>query len=335
MPEIGSGRPAAVDDDLDAPRTVRVLDVLVVPSPGHQANPDEWLEHRAVEDRVDLGDGVFIERIDHELAEQVMDASSARHLNFNPVRQFGQLYSFWREVPREEYEERPYGWDQSQALGAAVALSRFVLDNAYSYEFAGRVVDRDDGFRQITCTLRYEMRVAYRTRNARFWMTRAEAEELRELLVRYREVQDALPARVRRALWHADRSAYCPYLSEAAGHITTGIEALVNTGTDEPITAQFVKRADQLAAELGYETSRTYWTWVYDARSRAVHGAEETLVVPAGWAETAGETPPDVARVARAQDVLRGAIRKAIEDAEFCSIFENDEVIRARWPLDA
>jgi hypothetical protein len=31
---------------------------------------------------------------------------------------------------------------------------------------------------------------------------------------------------------------------------------------------------------------------------------------------------------------LRGATRKAIEDEEFRAIFETDESIRARWPLE-
>jgi hypothetical protein len=317
----------------ESPRVVRVRDVLVIPSPGHQAHPDEWLEYRAVDNKVDLGHGVFIERIDEVLADQMMTAAGARHLNFEPVRQFGQLYSFWREVPLDEYEVDPYGWDPEQSLGAAVALSRFVLDNAHSFEFAGRVSDRDDEYRQITCTLRYEMRTAYRTRNARFWLTEAEAHELRHLLDQYREVEDGLPPRVRRAMWHADRSSYCPYLAESVGHIVTGLEALLNAGTDEPITSQFVKRSPQLANELGYETSKSYWNWVYEARSRAVHGAGDRLVVPAGWAETAGDTPKDVARVATAQDVLRSAIRRAIEDEQFRTIFETDEGIRVRWPL--
>jgi len=64
-----------------------------------------------------------------------------------------------------------------------------------------------------------------------------------------------------------------------------------------------------------------------------VHGAEAKLVAPAGWDETAGDPPVDVARIAKAQDVLRETIRKALEEEEFCAVFESEASIRARWPL--
>jgi hypothetical protein len=337
MPQVGAGRPHDFDDEEEFPRIVRVRDVLVVPSPGHRANEQDWLDNPPVEEAVDLGNGVFLERLrgdDSDLPEQVMDASSARGLNFEATRQFGQLYSFWREVPAEEYEEHLFAWDPANTVGEALAISRFVLDNAHSFEFAGRVIDRSDGYRKIACSLSYDGRIAYRVRKDRFWLTTEEAEEVRDLLDQYRAVQATLPDRVRRALWHADRSCYCRYIHEAVTNIVTALEALLNTGEDEPIAAQFVKRSQALATELGVETSRSYWSWVYDVRSKAVHGAEARLVVPAGWDETDGDPPRDVARVAQAQDVLRSALRKAIEDEAFRAVFENEESIRARFPLE-
>jgi hypothetical protein len=187
--------------------------VLVVPSPGHRANDRDWLDHPPVEDAVDLGDGVFLERLrgdDSDVPDQVMDASSARGFHFEPIRQFGQLYAFWLEVPLDEYEEHGYAWDPTNVVAEAIALSRFVLDNAHGFEFVGRVIDRSDGYRKIASTLSYDRRIAYRTRKDRFWLTTGDAEELRRLLDRYRAVREMLPDRVKRALWHADRSCYCP-----------------------------------------------------------------------------------------------------------------------------
>ena len=111
MPEIGARRPEDLDDENGFPRIEIVRDVIVIPSPGHRANEQDWLENPPVESAVDLGNGVFIERLEQELVEQVMDASTARGLNFEAVRQFGQLYSFWREVPADEYEARLFAWD--------------------------------------------------------------------------------------------------------------------------------------------------------------------------------------------------------------------------------
>jgi hypothetical protein len=337
MAHVGSGGPVDAEDEA-FPEIELVRDVLVIPSPGYRADPQDWLDNPPVEDRTDLGNGVFIERLRNEnddLPDEVMDAASPRGLHYKPVRQFGQLYSFWREIPRNEWDGADmHAWDPTQAIGEAVALSRLVLDNAHSFEFVGRVFDRDDGHRQIASNLGYDGRVAYRTRTDRFWLTPGDAEQLRGLLEQYREVEDALPDRVRRALWHADRSAYCRYINEAVTNIVTGFEALLNTGDDEPVAAQFVKRSQALATELGIETSRSYWTWVYEVRSRVVHGDEGRLVVPAGWDETAGDPPRDVARIAQAQDVLRSAVRRAIEDEEFRLVFADDALIREQFPLE-
>src|SRR5712691_5032118 len=120
MPQIGAGRPEDLEDEDEFPRIVLVRDVLVVPSPGHRANEQEWLDTPPVEDAVDLGNGVFVERLrgdDSDLPDQVMDASSARGLNFEAVRQFGQLYSFWREIPREKWDgPQMHSWDTTQAI---------------------------------------------------------------------------------------------------------------------------------------------------------------------------------------------------------------------------
>jgi hypothetical protein len=334
MSQIGVGRPDELEGEEDFPRIERVRDVLVVPSPGHRANEEDWMANPPVDAAVDLGNGVVIERIEHELAEQVLEASTPRGLNFDAIRQFGQLYSFWREVPQAEYEAGPFGWDRSQAITEVIAVSRFVLDNPHSFEFVGRVIDRSDGHRRIAPLLGYDGRIAYRSRQDRFWLTTEEAGELRMLLDQYRAVKDVLPDRVGRALRHADRSCYCRYLEEALIKIVTGLEALVNTGDEEPVAAQFVKRSQALAAELGVETSRSYWNWVYGARSRPVHGAESQLVAPVGWDESDADPPRDVAKIAKAQDVLRQAIRKAFEDDGFRAVFESEESIQARWPLE-
>ena len=182
MPEVGAGRPPDFDDE-EFPRIVRVRDVLVVPSPGHRAKPDEWLQHRAVDGPVDLGNGVILERLrDDDVAEQVIHASVPRGLNHEPARQFGQLYSFWREIPEAEWDAPGmFNWDPTLAIGETLVISRLVLDNAHSWEFAGRVFDRDDRHRRIAPMLGWSDRVAFRARTTRFWFTDADAAELRSL----------------------------------------------------------------------------------------------------------------------------------------------------------
>jgi hypothetical protein len=339
MPNIGAGRPPELEgDDPGFPEIALVRDVLAIPSPGHVADPDEWMEHRAVDGPVDLGNGVMLERLRaDDIAEQVIHASLPRGLRHEPTRQFGQLYSFWREIPAEEWQadlQHMDNWDPSQALSEAVVLSRFVLDNAHGYEFAGRVFDRDDDHRRIAPLTGYDGRTAYRARRTRFWFTDADAAELRTLLDQYRAVKDTLPDRVKRALWQAERSAQSRYITEATTHIVTGLEALLNTDANEKITQQFVKRSRQLADELAIATSNRYWNWIYKKRSQVVHGAESQLVAPTGWYESGDEPPADVTKIAKAQDVLRGVVRRAIENDDFRAVFEDATAIRARWPIE-
>jgi Apea-like HEPN len=328
-------------EDEIGPTISRVRDVVVIPSPGHDANAEDWLAYRAVDGPVDLGNGITLERLrgeEADLAEQVIHAAVPRGQNFEPVRQFGQMYSFWREVPAEEWsadsERRLFHWDTTQAVTEALFLSRFVLDNGYSLEYAGRVIDRSDGYRRICPLTGHDARLAYRARKSRFWFTNAEAIELRTFLDNYRAAENALPQRVKRATFQAEASAQSRYLSDAIAHLTTGLEALLNTDEDVQITAQFVKRSKQLADELGIDgTSHTYWTWIYTARSKVVHGAEVKLVAPEGWYEGHEEPPADVKKIAKAQDVLRAAVRRAIEEDDFRAVFDSNEAIAARWPL--
>ena len=320
--------------EIEIPRIASIRDVLVVPSPGFRASEQEWLNYPPVEAAVDLGRGVRIECVEAALAEQVMNASTPRGLNFEATRQFGQLYSFVREVPKTERESW-FAWDTSQAISEAVALSRFVLDNGHSLEFAGRVIDRTDGSRQIAPLSQYDGVIAYRARKDRDWLTIEEAEELHTLLDDYRAVKNTLSDRVKWAFWYADRSCYSRYVHEAIVNVTTGLEALLNTGDDEPVAKQFKIRSQALAAELGISTSKRYWTRLYEIRSGAVHGAPVKLLIPIGSDGTQGDPPKDFAKIAKAQDVLRAAIRRAVEDDAFRAVFENDDAIRERWPLDA
>jgi hypothetical protein len=147
-------------------------------------------------------------------------------------------------------------------------------------------------------------------------------------------MKNELPERVTRALWHAERSCHHRYLQETVTNVVTGLEALLNTD-EEQVTAQFTRRSRALADEFAIETSGTYWNWIYKARSKTVHGAAVELVAPAGWEETESDPPADVAKVAKAQDVLRTAVWKAIENEGFRSVFTDDQAIRERWPIQS
>jgi hypothetical protein len=74
-----------------------------------------------------------------------MNACTPRGHYFVPVRQFGQRYSFVKEVPIEGLKERHFAWDTDRTLDDALTLSRLIRDNGYSTQYAARLLDYEDG----------------------------------------------------------------------------------------------------------------------------------------------------------------------------------------------
>ncbi len=120
-------------------------------------------------EKVELGGGIVIEELDQDLAELVMNACTPRGHYFAPVRQFGQRYSFVKEVSLEEWEERHFTWDTDRTLDDALTLSRLVRDNGYSTEYAARLIDYEDGQRCVVYVPYREDKVIYRFRRGREW----------------------------------------------------------------------------------------------------------------------------------------------------------------------
>lgn len=131
---------------LNAGAIVRARDLIVcagdpsldVPIEEVYAHPPiGWDRHPGVDDErfgetvdaIDLGGGIFIEELDRDTAELVMNACTPRGHYFVPVRQFGQRYSFVKEVPLDELEHRHFAWDTdgtartSRSTGCAATAS--------------------------------------------------------------------------------------------------------------------------------------------------------------------------------------------------------------------
>lgn len=211
--------------------------------PGLDDDLGEWVE------RVELGGGITVEELDQDLAELVMNACTPRGHYFVPVRQFGQRYSFVKEVPLEEWEERHFAWDTNGTLDDALTLSRLVRDNGYSTEYAARLIDYEDGQRCVVYVPYREDKTIYRLSRGREWLDAAEGRELAALLATYWECHEDLPPRVREAMW---RMAFGPRIRWADMLIpilVSGLEALLKIGRRD-LTEQFRRRVPALADDL-------------------------------------------------------------------------------------
>lgn len=316
-------------------RVVRVRDVVVVPWVKDDATREEFDAHPPATNS-DLGHGLSLVRLPQAEAELLMNASSHRGHFFIPVRQFSQRYSFVREVALDVYETQPYAWNTDGRVGIAIALSRLIRDNAHCPEFAGRLIDYEDGEQQVVPLNAYEFRLAYRYKQDRGWLDAAEAAELAALVDAYLAVEPEWPTRLRRAINACDRASQLPYLSESQPRLVTGLESLLNTDNSQT-TKQFRERVYALAQDLGIEgLSKNLLGRMYEARSQAYHGSEVRLF--SGDPEAPrGEVSPSQQRAIDEtillQEVLRAAVRKAIDDGDFRALFEDDAAIRDRWPV--
>ena len=191
---------------LNAGAIVRVRDLIVcagdpsldVPIEEVYAHPPiGWDGHPGVDDErfsetvdtIDLGGGIVIEELDRDTAELVMNACTPRGHYFVPVRQFGQRYSFVKEVSLDELEERHFAWDTDGTLDDALTLSRLVRDNGYSTEYAARLFDYEDGRRCVVYVHR-EDKAIWRLHRDREWLDAAEGHELAALLAAYWECRE-------------------------------------------------------------------------------------------------------------------------------------------------
>lgn len=330
----------AADSSADVP----VEEVYVHPPIGWERHPgmDEKRAPGEFVDELDLGGGIVIRELDRDTAELVMNACTPRGHYFVPVRQFGQRYSFVKEVPLEELKERHFAWDTDGTLDDALTLSRLVRDNGFSTQYAARLLDYEDGQRCVVYVHREDKSI-WRLHRGREWLDAPEGRELAALLAAYWECREQLPPRVRRAMW---RMAYAPRMRWAdmvLPILVGGIEALLKIGRRE-LTQQFKKRAPALAADVGIDgLDEDLAERLYDGRSDWVHGSHVQLFAgPSAGADTSEDEEPEgpqssdersaLAEVALLQDVLRGAVRRAIEDAEFRQVFVADETIAERWP---
>ena len=331
---------------------VSVRDVVVCPGTDNDASVEEFRDHPPVAfpvfelegprevGPVELGRGARLDRLGDDEAELVMNACTPRGHYFLPVRQFRQAYSFVRDVDPAEAEES-LTWDRDSVLYDALMLSRLVRDNNVSAQYAARVTTYEGGEQMVMYPVTPKPFV-YRLRRDRDWLDEPEAIELRQLLAAFWAVQETLPARVRRALFRTEYAVWSAWADAMLPTLVGGLEALLKT-EKHPATKQFKTRLPLLAEELGIDgLSPDVCERLYDARSEWVHGTHVRLFSGSNEvdeelgdrAETREEQDV-LADIARLQDVLRAAVRRAVEEEGFRAVFAEDDAIRKRWPLPA
>jgi len=287
---------------------------LVLFESGRAIADDRWAASPPIRAKIDLGSGVYIERLPSEVNRVVKSACAFRGHNWHiEMDTLPTLYAFARDAPDGDR------WDDSQALQVAIALSRLCHPTSIGLEFAARVFA--PGVRHSTDYLVEPSLIAGHGNQAfipdpagRDWLSPPDVLDLPVMIAAF----SAAPERVRRAAWfheYASRTEHIPVRLTLA---VTGIEALVHVERQRS-TRQFVAGLCGLSADVGLTFSEDDAFNAYDQRSRSAHGTT-----------VQAEASPLLIEV---EVTLRAGLKRALVDLNYGATFADDASIRRRFPL--
>lgn len=266
--------------------------------------------------------GLFIERLDLELAKAIMDTCEPKTLGvMAPVRQFAHMYAYVREL---HPQISLIGWDEDHRLSRLVAISRLVHPTFVGLRYAARVSQDNNSLRIVPAEVRGLSPDTFLSPNhKRDWLSQAEAKLVVELDAKTTTLAPpSFPRRVSRALWYYDYTQKTYYADLRWTLIATALEALIHTGKWDS-TKHFTRRVPALAADVGVPALTTdECEDAYDYRSRLSHGDGFLSDMRAA----------DITLYDKLEETLRLAILKAFEEPAFAAIFLDDSQIAARWP---
>ena len=268
----------------------------------------------------DMGRDVYLEKLPNDLADRVMNACEPAGENFEPVRQFSQLYTFVRRNLPTEYSHH---WDADTRLQSCVALSRLVKPTSVGFEYSAQLVlDSTDEIVSIVpgAVVGFGARAWIASDGQEDWFVQQDIEALKRLWSQ--PVFPLPPGRIARAFWYHEYAARTEFMAVRWTLVCTGIESLVNTGPGRA-TKQFVTRMPELAERFcGLEVSHSKAGRMYELRSKVAHGVVLGALDPA----------------TRALDfdletTLRTTLLNALIDPRVGELFVSEGRIDQEWPL--
>jgi hypothetical protein len=310
---------------------VKIRDVLLVATTGYASAPRQAQEDPAqspVDERVDLHPALnlYADRNTPDFSKLVMDAcdpGATRH------RLWGSTWGFYRDDPPQACDGG-LKWDFDRALYSAVALSRLLHPNTINTEYAARIEEYDGQETSIIAgpVRGYSAQAFAHRSSGRVWLSKGDAQELSVLFQRYWDEKDLLPEKVRRALWNHDYAMYVYDANIRFMVVATALEGLVHT--DRHWSTRQFRRISRLARDVGLHFTEPEADDAYDMRSTVAHGSffGAPAVVPDRYSPHQIE-----ALLIRLEELLRVALRRAVENTTFRVIFSTDDTVRAHWPL--
>jgi len=276
-----------------------------------------------IQDKLIITDDIFIDKLPDDESLKMFSACEPKGYKYSPYgseRPFGQLYSFIRvNAP----EPPLFKWDNDERLQLCIGLSRLIHPTTISFEYSGRIIYENNEISEIIpgpiAGFGAETWVA--SEDHRNWLTELEGNELSNLFRTY--INTNLPKRVAGAMWYLEYAFRSHHVDLRWPIVCIGLEYLIHTDLYNS-TKQFVLRVTKLAEELGisnFDEDKT--RDAYALRSTLVHGQ-----LLRDLEEYKLELYEEI------EGLLRTIIKKAILDSNFANIFESDNRIKERWPIN-
>lgn len=271
-------------------------------------------------DRFDLGDDIWIERLDEETAKHVQTACEPSHYKIDSVGHDRHLYAFVMRVP----ERQQTRFDGLDVLHAVVSLSRLVHPTSIGDRYCAQIMHYGlEGSAVYAIQYRGASPDVFLSSGQRDWFTLEDGETLRKLMP-WNAKDKLMHARIHRAFWNHEYAMRSPYLDVRWMFVVAGLEALINIGSG--VTVQFKKRVPQLAAHFNIVLTVDELDKAYKLRSKLVHA--ESFLHGLGNILPTNEHDPLYDKL---ETVLRLTVKQALLDDSFGEFFRDDTAVRARW----
>jgi hypothetical protein len=294
----------------------KIFDVVI-----HTTSPRIDPTNKPVKERFDLSNDLYIDRLPRELSDKIFPACIPAGYNFEPIRQFGQLYSFIRDNPPKTHDN-DLKWDSDQRLQLCLALSRIIHPTSISFKYAARIIANQEGSPRkiIPGPVSGFGAHAFVVDTEFNYLTETDAEDLKNLLkaFEYKPLKDPIA----RAMWYLEYAFRSYEIDLRWTLIATGIEVMIHTERNRS-TKQFVDRVQKLSIDVGAGTiNKAEAEAMYELRSSLSHG------------QGLGSITPDKKEIyKKMEDILRMTIRKAILEASFRDILSDPDQMRNIWPI--
>jgi len=289
-------------------------DVVLFPTPKELDG-----QRKPIQRTFDLSSNLRIDILSRSVSKTIFESCEPPGYNFDPVRQYGQQYSFIRDNPPIA---EPLHWDSDQRLQYCIALSRIVHPTTISFEFAARISENEQGeVQKVVPGPVYGLgSLAFVIDPKLNCLSEDDAKELKHILSAWES--NPLKDPVAMALWYHEYASRSYEMDIRWPLIAIGLEALIHTDRHQS-TKQFVNRVIKLSEKVGsISISSDEASEMYDLRSSLSHGQG-----PGNLAPEKNELYDKMERL------LRLVIKKAILDTSFNALLSDPDRIRDEWPV--